>query len=97
MTKAEIVGTIAKRTGIDRVSVLASLESFMDVVTDTLSQGENVYLRGFGTFGVKYRKAKPARDIKNQTTITIAARNVPIFKPSQHLSAKVSRSLPADK
>ncbi|MCL1937707.1 MAG: HU family DNA-binding protein [Candidatus Azobacteroides sp.] len=93
MTKADIVNAIAKSTGIDRVSVLASVEGFMDEVMKSMNNGENVYLRGFGSFVVKKRAAKAARHIKNETTIIIPERFVPTFKPSQYFCEKLRNSL----
>ena len=89
MTKADIVNEIAKNTGIDKVSVLATVESFMDVVKDSLASNENVYLRGFGSFIVKKRAKKVARNISKNTTITIPAHNIPAFKPAKSFAAKV--------
>ncbi|MDY6106533.1 MAG: HU family DNA-binding protein, partial [Candidatus Limisoma sp.] len=71
MTKADIVNEIAKTTGIDKVAVLETVEKFMDVVKDSLANGENVYLRGFGSFIVKTRSEKTARNISKGTTIII--------------------------
>ena len=65
MTKADIVSEISKSTGIDKQTVLASVESFMDIVKSSLAQGENVYLRGFGSFVIKKRAQKTARNISN--------------------------------
>jgi DNA-binding protein HU-beta len=93
MTKADIVNAIAKSTGIDRVSVLASVEGFMEEVMKSMNSGENVYLRGFGSFVVKKRAAKAARHIKNETTIIIPERFVPTFKPSQYFCEKLRKSL----
>ena len=91
MTKAEIVNEIAKTTGIDKASVLAVVEQFMVVVKDSLSHGENVYLRGFGTFQVKERAEKNARNISRNTTIVIPAHNIPFFKPSAEFKKEVAR------
>lgn len=81
MTKAEIASEIAKRTGVDKASVLAVVENFMDVVKESLAAGENVYVRGFGSFIVKERAEKPARNISRKTTIIIPAHKIPAFKP----------------
>ena len=67
MTKADIVNEITKNTGIDKVTVLTTLEAFMDTVKDSLSKEENVYLRGFGSFVVKKRAQKTARNILQRT------------------------------
>ena len=83
MTKADIVSEIAKSTGIDKSSVLASVESFMSVVKRALADGENVYLRGFGSFVVKTRAQKIARNISKNTSIIIPEHNIPSFKPAK--------------
>ena len=83
MTKAEIVNEIAKATGIDKASVLAVVEQFMVVVKDSLAHGENVYLRGFGSFIVKTRSEKTARNISKNTTIIIPEHKIPAFKPAK--------------
>ena len=83
MTKAEIVNKIAKNTCIDKKTVLNSVEAFMTVVKDSLAQGENVYLRGFGSFIVKKRAQKTARNISKNTTIIIPEHNIPSFKPAK--------------
>jgi len=80
MTKADIVNEIAKNTGIDKATVLKTVESFMDVVKESLSKNENVYLRGFGSFIVKTRAQKTARNISKNTTIIIPAHSIPAFK-----------------
>lgn len=89
MTKADIVNEISKNTGVDKHSVLASVESFMEIVKDSLSKGENVYLRGFGSFVVKKRAQKTARNISKNTTIIIPEHNIPSFKPAKTFLSKV--------
>jgi len=93
MTKADIVNEISKNTGIDKATVLSTVEAFMDTVMSSMNQGENVYLRGFGSFVVKKRAAKAARDIQNNTTIIIPERYVPTFKPSQYFAEKLKQNL----
>ena len=83
MTKADIVNEITKSTGIDKQSVAATLEAFMETVKESLSNEENVYLRGFGSFIVKKRAQKTARNISKNTTIIIPEHNIPAFKPCQ--------------
>ena len=83
MTKAEIVAEIANNTGIEKVAVQATVESFMDSVKDSLNRGENVYLRGFGSFTIKKRAEKTGRNISRNTTIIIPAHNIPAFKPAK--------------
>lgn len=83
MTKADIVSEISKSTGIDKASVLTTIEKFMEEVKDSLGNGENVYLRGFGSFIVKTRSQKTARNISKNTTIIIPEHNIPAFKPAK--------------
>ncbi len=83
MTKADIVNEVAKNTGIDKATILKTVESFMEIVKDSLSKNENVYLRGFGSFIVKTRAQKTARNISKNTTIIIPAHNIPAFKASK--------------
>ena len=83
MTKAEIVNEIAKKTGIDKSQVLTTVESFMEVVKASLADQEPVYLRGFGSFIIKHRAEKAARNITKDTTMTIPAHNIPAFKPAK--------------
>lgn len=83
MTKAEIVNEVAKSTGIEKVQVQSVIEEFTKVVKDSIIAGESVYLRGFGSFIVKHRAEKAARNITKQTTMTIPAHNIPAFKPAK--------------
>lgn len=83
MTKADIVNEISKNTGIDKTTILATVEAFMETVKGSLSSGENVYLRGFGSFIVKKRAQKTARNISKNTTIIIPEHNIPSFKPAK--------------
>ena len=89
MTKADIVNEIAKSTGVEKVQVQAIVEAFMDSVKDAMIKGENVYLRGFGSFIIKKRATKVARNISKNTTITIPEHNIPAFKPAKSFVAKV--------
>ncbi len=91
MTKADIVSEIAKTTGIDKAAVLSVVEQFMTVVKDSLAHGENVYLRGFGSFTVKQRAEKTARNISKNTTLVIPAHNIPAFKPANSFKADVAK------
>lgn len=83
MTKAEIVNKISAKTGIDKTTVLMAVEAFMDTVKESLSNEENVYLRGFGSFILKKRAQKVARNISKNTTIVIPEHNIPAFKPAK--------------
>ena len=83
MTKAEIVANISEKSGIEKADVLRVVEDFMVEVKDSLNQGNNVYLRGFGSFIVKERAEKTGRNISKNTTIKIPAHNIPAFKPAK--------------
>ena len=89
MTKADIVNEIAKSTGVEKIQVQAIVESFMDEIKDSLGRGENVYLRGFGSFIIKKRATKVARNISKNTTITIPEHNIPAFKPAKSFAGDV--------
>ncbi len=89
MTKADIVSEIATSTGVEKVQVQAIVEAFMDSIKTSLTNKNNVYLRGFGSFIVKKRAKKVARNISKNTTITIPEHNIPAFKPAKSFAAKV--------
>ena len=82
MTKADIVSEISKSTGIEKLVVQTIVESSMNSIRKSLSKGDNVYLRGFGSFIIKKRAKKIARNISKNTTIIIPAHNIPAFKPA---------------
>ena len=83
MTKADIVNEIAKETGIDKLTILNTVECFMETVKKSLADNEDVFLRGFGSFIVKKRAQKTARNISKNTTLIIPEHNIPAFKPSK--------------
>ena len=83
MTKAEIVNEVAKATGIEKIAVQSVVESFMEHVKDSLVKGNPVYLRGFGSFIIKHRAEKAARNITKKTTMTMPAHDIPAFKPAK--------------
>ena len=89
MTKADIVNDIAKSTGVEKVQVQAIVEAFMESVKTSLIKKENVYLRGFGSFIVKKRAQKVARNISKNTTMTIPEHFVTAFKPAKPFAEKV--------
>ena len=89
MTKADIVMEIAKSTGAEKVLVQTIVEAFMENVKNSLIENNNVYLRGFGSFIIKKRATKVARNISKNTTITIPEHNIPAFKPAKSFVAKV--------
>ena len=89
MTKAEIVAEIANKTGIEKVAVQATVEAFMDSIKNSMTTGQNVYLRGFGSFIIKKRAEKTGRNISKNTTLIIPAHNIPSFKPAKTFVSKV--------
>jgi len=93
MTKAEIVAAIAAKTGVEKIAVQAAVETFMNTVKSSLSNGENVYLRGFGSFIVKKRAEKTGRNISKNTTIVIPAHKIPSFKPAKTFINEVKKNV----
>lgn len=83
MRKADLVAAIAEKTGVPKVDVLVTLESFFKEVKDSLAEGENVYVRGFGSFIIKKRAKKIGRHIKKNKPIVIPAHYIPSFKPAK--------------
>ncbi len=83
MTKADIVAKISDKLGMEKGDVQATVETFMEEVKNSLEGGDNVYLRGFGSFIVKKRAEKTGRNISKNTTIKIPAHNIPAFKPAK--------------
>ena len=91
MTKAEIINKIAEETGIAKKDVSTAVESFMEVIRTSLSQEkENVYLRGWGTWTLKHRAKKTARNISKNTTMVIPAHDIPYFKPCKEFMEAVA-------
>lgn len=89
MTKADIVNEVAKATGLEKIAVQSVIENFMESVKDSLAKNNNVYLRGFGSFIIKKRAKKTARDISKNTSIEIPEHNIPAFKPAKVFMNKV--------
>ena len=87
MTKADIVAKISEKLGMEKSEVQATVETFMEEVKNSLEGGDNVYLRGFGSFIIKTRAEKTGRNISKNTTIIIPAHYIPAFKPSKSLVA----------
>ena len=83
MTKADIVSNISDQLGIDKVDVQVTVEKFMDEIKNSLESGENVYLRGFGSFIIKTRAEKTGRNISKNVAVKIPAHNIPAFKPAK--------------
>ena len=89
MTKAELVNAIANKLGTDKNETQRIVEAFMQEIRTTMYNGDNVYLRGFGSFIIKTRAAKTGRNISKNTAIQIPAHNIPAFKPSKTFVEKV--------
>ncbi len=92
MTKAEVVNKIAHKTGIEKIAIMTIVEEFMNTVKGSLTDGENVYLRGFGSFIVRKRAEKTGRNISKNTTVIIPAHNIPAFKPAKSFMAEVKNN-----
>lgn len=96
MTKADLVTRISDKTGMEKADVQATVEAFMKEVRNSLESGDNVYLRGFGSFVIKERAEKTGRNISKNTTIIIPAHNIPSFKPSKTFVEAVKRKVKAN-
>lgn len=92
MTKAEVIAEIAEKTGIDKADVTTTIEAFFSVVKNSMAEGENIYVRGFGSFVNKKRARKVARNISKNTAIIIDEHYVPSFKPSKVFIEKIKNS-----
>lgn len=93
MTKADIVTEISDKTGIEKIAVQAAVEAFMDSVKNSLTDGHNVYLRGFGSFIIKERAEKTGRNISKNESIIIPAHNIPAFKPAKTFVEEVKQKV----
>ena len=93
MTKAEIVEQISGKTGIEKAVVLKTVESFMETVKGNMTKGENVYLRGFGSFIIKKRAKITGRNISKNTSVIIPAHNIPAFKPARDFANDVKKKV----
>ena len=92
MTKAEIIAEISTKTGIEKSHVQDSVESFFKVVRTSMIEGKNVYFRGFGSFIIKKRAKKIARNISKNTAMEIPEHYIPSFKPAKTFVDKVKKS-----
>lgn len=92
MTKADVIAEISEKTGIEKSDVSTTVEAFFSVVKDSLADGENIYVRGFGSFINKKRARKVARNISKNTAIIIDEHYVPSFKPSKIFVEKIKSS-----
>ena len=93
MRKAELVNIISDKTGVPKVDVLVTLETFFNEVKDTLADGENVYIRGFGSFVIKKRAKKIGRNIKKNEAIEIPEHYIPSFKPAKIFVEQVKENV----
>ena len=91
MRKADLIGKISDKTGIPKVDVLVTLESMFKEIKDSLSKGENIYIRGFGSFITKKRAAKIGRNIKKNVAVQIPEHFIPAFKPAKEFVAEVKK------
>ena len=96
MRKADLVNTISEKTGVPKVDVLVTLEMFFKEVKNSLSEGENVYIRGFGSFIVKKRAKKIGRHIKKNEAIEIPEHYIPAFKPAKIFVEQVKNKVDSD-
>ena len=92
MTKADVINEISEKTGIDKNDVTTTVESFFSVVKESLTEGESIYIRGFGSFVNKKRAKKIARNISKNTAIVIDEHYIPSFKPSKMFVEKIKTS-----
>lgn len=92
MRKADLINKISEKTGIEKVDVLVTLESFFKEIKNSLADGENVYIRGFGSFIIKKRAEKIGRNIKKNVAITIPEHHIPSFKPAKVFTDTVKKS-----
>jgi len=93
MTKADVVKKVSEDTGIEKVAVEKAVEAFMETVRESLAKGDNVYLRGFGSFIVKKRASKVARNISKNTTVIIPEHFIPSFKPADIFVEQVKENV----
>jgi DNA-binding protein HU-beta len=89
MRKADLINRISENTGIAKVDVLVTLENLFKEVKKSLSEGENIYIRGFGSFITKKRAAKIGRNIKKNTAVAIPAHYIPAFKPAKEFIEQI--------
>ena len=91
MTKIELVREIASKTGLNTKDVLVIIESLMDTIKTSMAEGEEVFLRGFGSFIIKHRANKTARNISKNTTVIVPAHDIPAFRPAKEFLEQVKR------
>lgn len=89
MTKAELAKEIASKTGLEKKDVVVIIESLMDTIKTSMAEGEEVFLRGFGSFIIKHRANKTARNISKSTTVIVPAHDIPAFRPAKEFLEQV--------
>ena len=92
MTKSDVINVIAEKTGVDKADLTASVEAFFSVVKSSMASGNNIYVRGFGSFINKKRKRKIARNISRNTALVIEEHFIPSFKPAKVFVNKIKNS-----
>jgi nucleoid DNA-binding protein len=92
MTKADLVEQVAEKTGLTRTDVAATVDTFLDEVRHSLENGKNIEIRGFGTFKIKPRKARKARNPRTGEIVPVPNRKIPVFKPSNEFKNLVMNS-----
>lgn len=92
MRKADLINQISDKTGIPKVDVLVTLETMFKAVKSSLAQGENIYIRGFGSFITKKRAAKIGRNIKKNIAVEIPEHYIPAFKPAKEFMLEIKTS-----
>jgi len=92
MRKADLVVSVSEKTGVPKVDVLVAMEAFFKEVKISLSEGENVYIRGFGSFIIKKRAAKIGRNIKKNVAVSIPEHFIPAFKPAKEFVQEIKSS-----
>jgi len=93
MTKADLVEEVAEKTGLTRTDVAATVDSFLDAIKRALENGSNIEIRGFGTFKIKPRKARKARNPRTGDVVPVPDRKIPVFKPSNEFKNLVMNAL----
>lgn len=92
MTKIELVKMVAEKTGIDQSTAMVAVEGVIDTLKESLIKKENVYIRGWGTWTLKHRAKKTARNISRNTTMVIPAHDIPYFKPCKDFLEAVAKA-----
>ncbi len=95
MTKADLVEKIAEKTGLTRTDVAVIVDGFLNAVKDAMKEGKNIEIRGFGTFKIKARKARKARNPRTGEEVPVPDRKVPVFKPSNEFKELIIQQNPS--